>query len=101
MIWPTFSDVWQVVAEVLLFHAVAMLSWYLLSVRFCRLFYNDTLPRSNPVFSHVVFNWFSNQWVQSTFPLPYPVAGTAWHAHYLRAMGAYVGRGFFSPTLNP
>merc|ERR1712232_282376 len=89
---------WQLLAECALFAACQLIGWYIVSIRFCSLFYHDKVPLANGFYSRHVMAWFSANKIRKVFTPPIHVAGTRWAAVYMRMLGVKVGRRFFSPN---
>lgn len=89
---------WQFIAECAIFVVIELLCWYLVSIRFCALFYHDQVPLTNRFYSRHVMAWFSANKIRKVFKPPIQVQGTLWAASYMRMFGIMVGKRFFSPN---
>eukprot|EP00930_Biecheleria_cincta_P033996 TRINITY_DN23529_c0_g2_i1.p1 TRINITY_DN23529_c0_g2~~TRINITY_DN23529_c0_g2_i1.p1 ORF type:complete len:1742 (+),score=248.69 TRINITY_DN23529_c0_g2_i1:62-5287(+) len=87
----------RVPCRLLLFLITEMLVWWLMN-QVATSLYHDELPLSNHLYSRVVTGWYRALSIRRDFPCPFSVQGTSWYAHYLRLLGAHVGKGFFCPT---
>lgn len=97
--WSSDVGSWsELLAELVIFAAVSVLSWYLMHLRFSNMIYNDRAPLRNRFYSAVIMRWFSANKIRKVFPSPFKTAGTMYHAAFMRAMGVQVGQRFFSPN---
>mmetsp|Transcript_16123 Transcript_16123/g.35384 ORF Transcript_16123/g.35384 Transcript_16123/m.35384 type:complete len:1962 (-) Transcript_16123:274-6159(-) len=89
---------WQFVGECAIFAGVQLLMWYLVSIRLCRLIYNDRLGPEHRYYSRTVMAWFSANKIRKVFKPPIKAQGSMWMATFMRMYGVQVGKRFFSPN---
>eukprot|EP00425_Heterocapsa_triquetra_P000430 CAMPEP_0195058934 /NCGR_PEP_ID=MMETSP0448-20130528/6557_1 /TAXON_ID=66468 /ORGANISM="Heterocapsa triquestra, Strain CCMP 448" /LENGTH=1886 /DNA_ID=CAMNT_0040089121 /DNA_START=107 /DNA_END=5767 /DNA_ORIENTATION=- len=101
-LYPEYQDwqhgIYNFIVELVIFAGMRLGAWFLVSVFFCNLIYNDRLPLSAPFYSTVITRWFSANKIRKVFRKPIRTSGTGFDAMFMRFIGVKVGKRFFSPN---
>eukprot|EP00933_Yihiella_yeosuensis_P073258 TRINITY_DN8187_c2_g1_i1.p1 TRINITY_DN8187_c2_g1~~TRINITY_DN8187_c2_g1_i1.p1 ORF type:complete len:1871 (+),score=316.61 TRINITY_DN8187_c2_g1_i1:800-5614(+) len=97
-LWPSYTEPWQPLAEIMLFAGIEFASWFIMSVVFCNWLHSGRVPMKNDEDSSVALGWNTKFKIRvGVFKPPFNIAGTEWVGPVIRLSGGNVGKRFFSP----